>query len=163
MELTDNQERIEIAIRGLCTTEPIATAAEIADEVSLSKQAVLDNVDEVLEANGDIAEREVGQAKVYYVNANRMDELMGEDVENVVRLRGDGHATYSALHKLPEDDRFDYEVCWYDYELNELDEYFPSKREMGQAMAAQATRPVRIKYYDAVPEGTEVIDTRSDQ
>lgn len=149
MELTLNQQKIRNTIRSVCQEEPFATAADIADELSLSKQTVLNNIDAVVAHDPDISTRQVGQANLYYVDRNPINDIRTDETEAIVRIfTTSGPATYAELRHANESSEFDYVVHWYDHEPSELESYVPSDTEIGQAASMEATRPVAIKYYD---------------
>jgi hypothetical protein len=158
--LTENQQKIVSAIWDICSVEPFATAEEIAEMRSLTKQTVLNNIDEVIEARGDIQTRKVGQANVYYEKPNRMDELQDEHTEWVHKLHSNIHSTaaYAKVVQAAEGSDFDYVVEWYSHDLEQLHDYQPSANEMGQAMAGTGAEPVAIKFHDELEPPTELED-----
>lgn len=148
--LTENQQAIEGAIRMNCTGEkPFTTVGEIADTVPFSDQTVLNNIDEVVATRDDIDSRTVGQANVYYVKSNLMDEIWREDTQDTVTLFDTpGQAAYVEIRNAPDSSAFDFEAHWYDYQVNELDGYVPTGEEMGRAIVSYGSDPVAIKFYD---------------
>lgn len=69
MTLTDNQQRIERAIRSQCSWEdPLVTVADIADASGLCEQTVHNNIGAVLQQREKIEQRTVGQANVYFTH-----------------------------------------------------------------------------------------------
>lgn len=137
MALTLTQEKIEGAIISICVDEPVATAQDIADFTGLTKRAVLDNVDDVLEEKGDLKTRKIGQANVFYVKKNRGQDLWTDDIDMVKNLTHiPGSAAYGTLELLPEDCEYNAEIKWYDAELDELEGYEATHEEIGAIIGA---------------------------
>lgn len=149
MGLTPNQEQIESWIRSLCSSEPgFCTIEDIHEQVNLSKQTIHNNIEAVVEARDDIGVKQVGQANVYYLRTNRMDNIWREDTESVTRLFGRTEAEYAELRRAPDESQFDFEVHWYDYKADELESYSPSPKEVGEVTMAWWSEPVAIKITD---------------
>ncbi|MFC7135035.1 MULTISPECIES: hypothetical protein [Salinibaculum] len=145
-----SMQEIETAIRTICSGErPFATASDIAEVTGYSKQTVLNNADGVVYRFDEIRKATVGQANVYYVKHNRLDEFEGENTISAHDLRdADGDARYVTIEEAPEDSQFDLEAHWYDWQANEMSGYHPSSEEIGRPAAAYATKPDAIKYWD---------------
>ncbi|NHN41842.1 HTH domain-containing protein [Halorubellus sp. JP-L1] len=149
MSLTESQEGIEMGIRTLCAGEPhFCTVEDIATQLDISKQTVRNNIDDVEEARDDIGVRQVGQADVYYIRTDRMEDVWTEETKSVVRLSRDSKADYAELRRTADDSQFDYEIHWYDYKTNELESYSPSPEDVGKATEMWWSEPVAIKITD---------------
>ena len=159
MEWTETQQEIERAIRMQCTgMKPFVTADEIAEATSYSKQTVLNNVDAVIRRSDVIMKETVGQANVYFVKRNRMDEL--SDSENTIAVgrltRTNGQAEYVTFESTNEDSRFDLEAHWYDWDVNEINGYHPNVEEIGRAAEMYGAEPYSIRFWE--PEEVEFED-----
>ena len=133
-----------------CTGEkPFTTISEIADTGPFSEQTVLNNIDDVVATRDDIESRTVGQANVYYVKSNRMDEIWREDTQDTATLFDTpGQAAYVEIRNAPDSSEFDFEAHWYDNDVTEIDSYIPTDEEMGRAILSYGSDPVSIKFYD---------------
>ncbi|WP_416840051.1 hypothetical protein [Haloferax sp. DFSO52] len=147
MALTAEQQKIEAAIRSICEGSQFATVEDITNRLPLSRQAVLDNVDIVAAEHGYIQSQHVGEATVYYVTEFKLDPIRTTDTDAVIRLESDTDADYAEVRAAPNYSDFDFEVHWYDYKLNELENHVPTDVELGQVMGRYATSPVAIKFY----------------
>jgi hypothetical protein len=150
MGLSETQEKIAGQIRMLSTGErPFTTAAEIADHASYSKRTVLNNIDAVIEEHDDIGVETVGQANVYFVRQDRMDDIWQDGTRDILRLFGThGKAEYVELRDAPKDSDFELIAYWYDAEAVELPGYWPNNAELGEAAGVYASEPITIKYHD---------------
>jgi len=151
MGLTETQTGIAEAISALSVGDepPFTTIAEIADHLPYSKQAVRNNIDAVVEERDDIGTDTVGQANVYYLRRNRIDDLMTDETAAVAHLRGtDGRAEYVALRETEDADPFDLEAHWFDVDTNPLSGYWPDAEEIGRAAEQYADAPLKVKYLD---------------
>jgi len=150
MGLTDTQEKIAGQIRTLSTGErPFTTAQEIADNASYSKRTVLNNIDAVVAEYSDIGTEIVGQANVYFIRHDRMDDIWRDRTRDLLRLFGtNGQAEYVELYEAPADSRFRLIAHWYDAEGVELENYWPSNEELGEAAGVYADEPITIKYHN---------------
>lgn len=149
---------IESSIISLCAGEkPFATADDIANHTSYSKQTVLNNADAVVRRKNNIEKTKVGQANVYYVNKNRMLEVKDpETTKSTFRLVDTpGHAEYATIDTAPEDSQFDLEVHWYDANADEILDYHPEPAEIGIVTSIYGPRPVRIKVYGHAESQTQ--------
>lgn len=158
MELSDTQKHIQLAIRTLTSGgEPIATISDIAEYTDLSKQTVHNNIDSVLRKVEDIESRTIGQANVYYVKADRMEEIETNRTQDIIRLRNPRTtAEYVELRKTPSGSDFDLEAIWYYADGTEIEDYVPDIEEMGEAVSLYATDPISIKLHHKSDEWTEL-------
>lgn len=133
-----------------CTGDkPFTSISEIADSVSFSEQTVLNNIDEVVATRDDIVSQTVGQANVYYIKSNRMDEIWREDTEDTATLfHTTGQASYVEIRNAPVSSEFDFETHWYDNNVTVIEGYMPTDEEIGVAMLSYGSDPVSIKFYD---------------
>ncbi|WP_231727920.1 hypothetical protein, partial [Haloferax profundi] len=115
--------------------------------VPLSRQAVLDNVDIVAAERNYIEYQHVGETRVYYVTEFKLDPIRTTNTDAVVRLESDTDAAYAEVRTAPKYSDFDFEVHWYDFELNEIENHVPDDNELGQVMSRYATTPVTIKFH----------------
>lgn len=147
MALTADQQDIEVAIRAICETKQFATVEDITNHVPLSRQAVLDDVDVVADECAYVRPRQVGETTVYYVTDFKLDPIRTADTDAAIRLESDTEADYAEVRKAPTYSDFDFEVHWYDFRLNELENHVPTDAELGQVMGRYATTPVSLKFY----------------
>jgi len=156
-------QEIDNAIRTICSGErPFATASDIAEETGYSKQTVLNNADGVVYRFDEVRKATVGQANVYYVKYNRLDEFDGENVISAHNLRDTGgDARYVTIEEAPEDSQFDLEAHWYDWQADEIEGYRPTAEEIQRPAAGHATKPVAIKYWDE--DEVELENERSEE
>lgn len=150
MGLSDTQERIKGVIETGCAGwDPFMTVSDIAEAADLSDQAVRNNAPVVVEEVGKIESRQVGQAEVFFLKANRMDELKDEETVAVGQIsESAADATYYAVREAGEGSDFDLLVTWYDHNADELGGHYPSETEMGLVAQSFATKPVAIRYYE---------------
>ncbi|KAB1187509.1 MULTISPECIES: hypothetical protein [Haloferax] len=147
MALTPEQQKVEVAIRAICEDNKFATVEDITNRVPLSRQTVLDNVDIVVAEHNYIQSQHVGKAKVYYVTEFKLEPIRTSDTDAVIRLESETDADYAEVRTAPKYSEFDFEVHWYDYQLNEIENHVPTDAELGQVVGRYATKPVTIKFY----------------
>ena len=157
MALTETQREIKQAIHTLCAhAAPFTTANEIAEYTGISKKTILTHVDTVLSESNEIENRTVGQANVYYVKADRFDEIVNLETEDIIRLHDtSGRAEYVEIRKTTQKSDFDFITHWYDADATEIEEYVPNSNEIGKAAEVYATDATSIKYYDETDYDTE--------
>jgi len=149
MGLTDTQAEIAEAITSLSVGKepPFTTIADIAEHVPYSKQTVLNNVDAVVKQRDDIGTGRVGQANVYYLRRNLMEDIWRDDTASLSDLRGThGEAQFVELRESSGD--FDLVAHWYDPFGNEIEAYRPESDEIGRAAEQYAEEAVRVRYFE---------------
>jgi len=164
MEWTETQQEIERAIKTLCTgMKPFVTADEIAETTSYSKQTVLNNADAVVRRSDVILKETVGQANVYFVKRNRMDEVSDSESTLAVSRLSDtnGQAEYVTLDSTDENSQFDLEAHWYDWDANEIEGYHPNAEEMGRAAEMYGPDPFSIRLWE--PDEVEFEDETTEE
>jgi hypothetical protein len=164
METSETQREIEQAIRILCDdTWPFATASDIAESTTLTKKTVLNNIDAVRRRNPEIKARTVGQANVYYVDNNKLDEIVGDETYDAREIaQFDGLAVYVEIRPAPENSVYDLEAHWYDSDANEIEGYYPSVEEMGLAVDLVVPSPDSIRMYDPDKIESEQVEDNSE-
>lgn len=149
MGLTETQELIKGVIETGCAGwDPFMTVADIAEAADLSEQAVRNNAGAVVEQVGKIESRQVGQANVYFLKTNRMDELKDDDTVAVGQISNpETDASYYVVRESPDGSEFDLIASWYDHLAEELGGHYPSDTEIGAVARGFATDAVSIRYY----------------
>lgn len=148
MPLNETQTEIQSAIESVSRFHGVASVEDIAEQTGLSKQTVRNHIGTVLEENPAIKEREIGQARVFYMAQNRVHELFVQrEPTTAARLTTKGQAVYATLEEASEESEFDLIAHWFDSDLKELEDYVPQDEEIGEMAGGFGNVPVAIEWY----------------